>query len=68
MACFHPAEERQRVFDGSPVARTDRLYCGLCGEILYLRPALPEERGDGFIDASGVSRWRLDERAPTMMM
>jgi hypothetical protein len=36
MACPHPREERQLVFEGSATPRVDRLWCGLCGEIIYL--------------------------------
>lgn len=36
MTCRHPLEEMQRVFEGSAVPRTDRLMCGLCGELQYL--------------------------------
>lgn len=37
MECQHPPEERQPVYEGTAVARTDRTFCGLCGYILYIR-------------------------------
>ena len=39
MPCTHPAEERLRVYEGTATPRTDRLLCGLCGELLYEVPA-----------------------------
>lgn len=36
MACLHPMEERQRVFEGRAEPRPDRGYCGLCGAVLYM--------------------------------
>lgn len=36
MSCRHPFEELQRVYEGRLVARTDRMLCGLCGELQYL--------------------------------
>jgi hypothetical protein len=36
MACMHPPEERQRVYEGRALPRNDRLLCGLCGELLYV--------------------------------
>lgn len=37
MECQHPPEERQPVYEGTAVARTDRTFCGLCGLVLYIR-------------------------------
>jgi hypothetical protein len=36
MQCQHPPEERQPVYEGTAVARTDRTFCGLCGHVLYV--------------------------------
>lgn len=45
VACLHPPEERQRVFEGQPEARPDRSFCGLCGAILFApAPAAIERR------------------------
>lgn len=35
MPCPHPVEERLRVYEGTATPRSDRLLCGLCGELLY---------------------------------
>ena len=59
MSCRHPLEELQRVYEGSAVPRTDRMLCGLCGELQYLAvrtpgqalfPMAPQARAD-------VNRW-----------
>lgn len=42
--CLHPQEERQRVFEGRPLPRVDRVLCSLCGELLYLPPAAAPKR------------------------
>ena len=55
MACAHPPEERQRVYEGTTEPRLDRSFCGLCGLVVYeaveeqrpTRLALPE-RGQAF--------------------
>jgi len=47
MACRHPAEERQRVFDGGWTPREDRVFCGLCGELIYLVSLPAERQGQG---------------------
>jgi len=59
MSCPHPNEERQLVYEGSTRPKTDRLLCGLCGEIVYVpdvgapgaepegRPALQADRIPG---------------------
>jgi len=44
MACIHPPEERQRVYEGTATPRAGRAYCGLCGEVLYLASEL--DRGE----------------------
>jgi hypothetical protein len=36
MQCQHPPEERQPVYEGTAVARTDRTFCGLCGHVIYI--------------------------------
>jgi hypothetical protein len=36
MECQHPPEERQPVYEGTAVARTDRTFCGLCGRVIYV--------------------------------
>ena len=41
MACHHPPEELQRVYDGGPTPLPGRFFCSLCGEPVY---ALPTER------------------------
>jgi len=38
MPCPHPVEERLRVYEGTATPRSDRLLCGLCGELLYEAP------------------------------
>lgn len=35
MACAHPVEERQRVYDGTAEPRPDRSFCSLCGLVVY---------------------------------
>jgi hypothetical protein len=45
MACSHPPEERQRVYEGTATPRAGRAYCGLCGEVLYLAPE-PDRRNE----------------------
>ncbi|MFN0147027.1 MAG: hypothetical protein ACKVT1_10985 [Dehalococcoidia bacterium] len=35
MACTHPLEERRLVYEATATARTDRLLCALCGELVY---------------------------------
>jgi len=39
MACHHPPEELQRVYDGGPTPLPGRYFCSLCGEPLYALPA-----------------------------
>ena len=35
MPCLHPLEERRLVYEATDTARTDRLLCALCGELVY---------------------------------
>ena len=35
MACPHPREERQRVYQGRDAPLSDRDWCALCGEVVY---------------------------------
>jgi hypothetical protein len=47
MSCRHPLEELQRVYEGRMEPRTDRLLCGLCGEMQYLAVRMtPVERDE----------------------
>jgi hypothetical protein len=46
MACSHPEEELQRVYEGTAEARDDRDLCGLCGLIVYREVVVVEEVED----------------------
>lgn len=46
MTCRHPLEELQRVYEGRIEPRTDRLLCGLCGEMQYLAARLTSVERD----------------------
>lgn len=54
MACSHPAEELQRVYEGTPVAREDRDLCGLCGLIVYRAVEVLEEGEDEVVWVSAL--------------
>jgi hypothetical protein len=44
MACHHPPEELQRVYDGRPKPLPGRFFCGLCGEPVYALPGPTREQ------------------------
>lgn len=35
MTCAHPSDERQAVYDGGRIARSDRTWCSLCGAVVF---------------------------------